>query len=57
MHKIVFFFQKIKNMWAYPTKDFQTRNPKHTYFFIWPKQMRVVNVGKEINIVMFSESH
>ena len=25
-----------KNMWAYPAKNVQTRDSKHTYFFIWP---------------------
>ena len=30
--------EKKKIICSYPTWNFQTRNPKHTYFFIWPQQ-------------------
>ena len=41
MHKILFFPENENNkekkiMCAYPTLNFQTRYPKHTYFFFWP---------------------
>ena len=39
MDKIIYFSRKKiikKNMCAYPTINFQTRYPKHTYFFIMP---------------------
>ena len=36
MHEFIFFSQK-KNVCAYPTLNFKTRYPKHTYFIcIWP---------------------
>ena len=35
MHKIIFFPEnKLKNMCAYPTKNFQTGSPKHSYFYL-----------------------
>ena len=35
MNKIIFIPEKeiIKNMFAYPTWNFQTRYPKHTFLF------------------------
>ena len=40
MHKIILFSRRnnYENKCAYlrPTENFQTRYPKHTYFFIWP---------------------
>ena len=39
MHKIIFSPEKkvIEKNVCLPYLKFQTRYPKHTYFFIWPK--------------------
>ena len=35
MHEIIFFPEK-NYLCAYPTLNFQTCYPKHTYIFSWP---------------------